>query len=118
MLGKWDKQRVKLAIRMLSILTQEASNGLIKVEEGEAECIHVTCPASHFFFDFCVTRLGSWIKNNMELGILFHVIKLFPSSPLPILDIHVVAHILSTWPLGVTLEVGICLSWDWDLESD
>lgn len=78
MLGKWDKQRVKLAIRMLSILTQEASNGLIKVEEGEAECIHVTCPASHFFFDFCVTRLGSWIKNNMALEIPFPCHKTLP----------------------------------------
>lgn len=56
MLGKWDKQRVKLAVRMLSLLTQETSDGLIKVEEGEAEPIHLTCPGPHFFFDFCGTR--------------------------------------------------------------
>lgn len=56
MLGKWDKQRVKLAVRMLSLLTQESSNGLIKVEEGEAEHIHLTCPGPHVFFDFCGTR--------------------------------------------------------------
>lgn len=70
MLEKWDKQRVKLAVRMLSLLTQETSSGFIKVEEGEAE--HIISPVQvHIsFLIFVEPDLGIWTEIILSLSFL------------------------------------------------